>query len=660
MPEPLNEDRIRAIVADAVAAAFARNISPEGPQGPPGPAGPPGPQGPVGGNGNNGTDGNGTNGWRIEDLGYFNPDLSDPGDAPVKSLQNHTYYRDVYVFVERLKDLQAIKGEDLVRNNIHASLRGSALDWYTVELTDFERRSLRQVPLVDGWYTILVNRFKLRPSEALGKLTTLSFGPSEVQQGRSVRAFAQAVFRYSQAADIRSQYNQITQAWTKLHPNLRRDVPEPTEKTTIAEFLSQLEAKESIWRDIAAASNRRSNYSNRDREQPYSFNPNPSSMNNPYQPKEFSYSTNVSQRPYQNYPQTEPFPPAQQPWRPIPPPANPRPWSRPWNIQPQARGMPSPDMKRPEDKKRMTRPPPRMISDKPAYEPNENRYANKGQEQGNRRDWNRRPTAYQAHPEDAYNTWDKDLYSVQTPPDNLHDDHTENPSQEEAPFNDEALVYEAPLVDSEYPDEPEYPCWQCHTDFPSNNTLHKHIREQHSDAAVKHPTMTTMTISTPRDIVVSSTKHTGPAGYAFRSWKHVSTILILASKLTVDTCLDTGCAMTVIDKLLVKELGLTPKVTAPITVSSKGSRHESTAEYVIVQVDIPSHLGSKEKKSRVGFLSLLNDSPVKSPSRKRFATRILLEEASDPKCESFHELQKEFASAEFLHHHDYGPGIRLK
>jgi hypothetical protein len=41
---------------------------------------------------------NGVNGWRIEDLGYFNPDLSDPADASVKSPQNHTYYRDVCVF----------------------------------------------------------------------------------------------------------------------------------------------------------------------------------------------------------------------------------------------------------------------------------------------------------------------------------------------------------------------------------------------------------------------------------------------------------------------------------------------------------------------------------------------------------------------------------
>ena len=32
-------------------------------------------------------------------------------------------------------------------------------------------------------------------SEALGKLTTLSFGPAEVHQGRSVRAFSQAEAR---------------------------------------------------------------------------------------------------------------------------------------------------------------------------------------------------------------------------------------------------------------------------------------------------------------------------------------------------------------------------------------------------------------------------------------------------------------------------------
>ena len=380
------EARLQEIVDRAVEraiAALARNPPP------PGLPGPLGPQGTPAGN-------NGVNGWKIEDLGYFNPDLSDPADAPVKFLQNHTYYRDVCVFVERLEDLQAIKGDDLVRNNIYASLRGSALDWYTVELTDFERRSLRQLPLVDGWYAMLVNRFKLRTSEALGKLTALSFGPAEVHQGRSVRAFAQAVFRYSQAADIRSQYNQITQAWTKLHPNLRCDIPEPTETTTIADFLSQLEAKESIWRDIAAAANRRGNFPNRGRGREYSFNPNSGLMNSTYQPREFNYSANAYQRPYQIYPQNPNYQntpnsfqrnssyPNQSQTYPRPPPAQP------------AGNRSDPRQRQLEFPKQ-----PKLLADKPAYSPAENKFV-----QGNRaftpkQPWNRRPTAYQVSIEDS-------------------------------------------------------------------------------------------------------------------------------------------------------------------------------------------------------------------------------------------------------------------
>ena len=100
----------RLQVLERAIAALTRNLPAPGPPGSPDP---PGPQGTTAGN-------NGANGWRIEDLGYFNPDLSDPdlsdpADA-YRTIQDHTYHHDIYVFVERLKDLQAIKGEDLVRN----------------------------------------------------------------------------------------------------------------------------------------------------------------------------------------------------------------------------------------------------------------------------------------------------------------------------------------------------------------------------------------------------------------------------------------------------------------------------------------------------------------------------------------------------------------
>ena len=117
---------------------------------------------------------------------------------------------DVLVFLDRLRDLAILKGDDIVRSNIHASpIRGSALAWYSTELTDFERSSLRHMPLEEGWFKMLRQRFKMRPSMALAKLTEATYTPADVRAGKSVRSFAQSIFRYALAASI---FNQITQA----------------------------------------------------------------------------------------------------------------------------------------------------------------------------------------------------------------------------------------------------------------------------------------------------------------------------------------------------------------------------------------------------------------------------------------------------------------
>ena len=147
MSEPLTEDRIKAIVADAVAAAFARNISP---QGPPGPTGPQGPAGVGNGNGNGHT---GNASWRPEELGFFDPDLKDDsvGKGDIVYLETHPYYRNVFIFVERIRDVAKAKGENTVRLNLHSCLRGTALEWYSWKLTEFEKESLSKISLERGW-----------------------------------------------------------------------------------------------------------------------------------------------------------------------------------------------------------------------------------------------------------------------------------------------------------------------------------------------------------------------------------------------------------------------------------------------------------------------------------------------------------------------------
>ena len=81
----------------------------------------------------------------------------------------------------------------------------------------------------------------------------------------------------------------------------------------------------------------------------------------------------------------------------------------------------------------------------------------------------------QACPEEPHDASDKDPYSAQIPPDSLHGIHTENPTQEEASFNDEATESNSPAVNSEYPDGLEHVCRQHNIGFPLRQLLEQEI-----------------------------------------------------------------------------------------------------------------------------------------------------------------------------------------
>ena len=65
------------------------------------------------------------------------------GKGEVVTVGKDVYYRLVILFIERIKDLASVKGAILVRSNINTCLRGTALTWYTAELSNLERVGLR-------------------------------------------------------------------------------------------------------------------------------------------------------------------------------------------------------------------------------------------------------------------------------------------------------------------------------------------------------------------------------------------------------------------------------------------------------------------------------------------------------------------------------------
>lgn len=79
----------------------------------------------------------------------------------------YVFYRDIYVFVNRLKDLIVLHNNNAIKNILVVCLRDFALIWYSIKLLDITCTNLRLIVSIDNWYYFLINKFKMRISTTL-------------------------------------------------------------------------------------------------------------------------------------------------------------------------------------------------------------------------------------------------------------------------------------------------------------------------------------------------------------------------------------------------------------------------------------------------------------------------------------------------------------
>lgn len=76
--------------------------------------------------------------WIASDIGFFDPHFNgksmDTADA-IEHSRKDTYYRNVFVFFECIKDYAETRSSDRVRQNLSSRLRETALAWYCTLLS---------------------------------------------------------------------------------------------------------------------------------------------------------------------------------------------------------------------------------------------------------------------------------------------------------------------------------------------------------------------------------------------------------------------------------------------------------------------------------------------------------------------------------------------
>lgn len=221
--------------------------------GQPGPPGPPGNPGPAG---TNGTDATGTASgqprWNPGDLGFFDPNYDSKSTSmgsPIEHAGKETYFRDIHLFVERAKDLAVIKGS-MVRENLWTCLRGTALEWWTAELSDAEKRLTKYGNPdsdISEWSRLLTARFKEPSHVAIDAVLRERYSLRDASSRREPREFAQKILRSAKDAGMTLVKNQLDIIYNGIDLELRRDIKRPDENVTINTFLTTLDESKHEW-----------------------------------------------------------------------------------------------------------------------------------------------------------------------------------------------------------------------------------------------------------------------------------------------------------------------------------------------------------------------------------------------------------------------------
>lgn len=100
-----------------------------------------------------------------------------------------------------------------MKANIATSLRGSALEWYTSELSDFNGDTLNNDPSVKNWINTLFRRFKVPTSIALGFLTNKTYSLNDARARRLPTQYVCAIMRHGTGRNIVDIANQLSFAY---------------------------------------------------------------------------------------------------------------------------------------------------------------------------------------------------------------------------------------------------------------------------------------------------------------------------------------------------------------------------------------------------------------------------------------------------------------
>ena len=179
----------------------------------------------------------------------FNPDNVDYFDSfyeskfidtifAIEHINKSTFFRDIHVFVDRVKNVIRVKSDTLLRQNLQICLRDFALIWFITELIENDKRLITYS--IDEWYRLLLTRWKQPRAQDMIVLLREKYSMQDTIRHREPREYAQIIMRATQNTDMGIIKDHMLLIWNGLNFEFQRDISEPKAVTNYNRFLKSL------------------------------------------------------------------------------------------------------------------------------------------------------------------------------------------------------------------------------------------------------------------------------------------------------------------------------------------------------------------------------------------------------------------------------------
>ena len=187
----------------------------------------------------------------VENVSYFDSDYENSFDTDqfIVNSKRHNFYRDVFIFIDHLKNLKKTFFDSKMKKLIVTCFKEDALIWYNTKFTKIEKDFFRKIS-IERWCVYFIKRFKKRISAVLKKLQIEIYIYVDVRRDRKSRFYMQNIFRHAKTIDFSSIFHQCTIAWINLELNFRAQIFESSKNIILFTFLSQLDAKKNVWMNM--------------------------------------------------------------------------------------------------------------------------------------------------------------------------------------------------------------------------------------------------------------------------------------------------------------------------------------------------------------------------------------------------------------------------